>query len=671
MEFLSKWITTEDFADKDIVNIFFKENEAPKISGEIRNYHTHFRKKVTFETTKNVFVNITADDYYKLYINGEFVCQGPSPAYPWNYNFNRVDISPFIRKGENIIAVHVYYQGHITRTWPSADNRQGMIADFYCNEKFIFGTDESWRYSVSKEFSGDLVGYQTSYLENIDFNLEEKGWQSIEFDDSHYKAAICKNVDYSFADEPASLIEVYKKLPKRIEKIDAGKYFVDFGEEITGQFYMSMTGNKGQKVRILCGEETIEGVPNLVRHNMRCNCNYDETCILSGMRDDFNFFEYKAFRYVNVFTDCDNIEPDTFCAIVRHHKFKEKYALKTDVPYLSDIWNICKNAVKYASQGSLVDCPSREKGVYLGDFTVSGLAHLYLTGDTEYYKKILFDFAASSRICKGIMACANSGHMQEIADFSLQYPLQILNYYRYSGDLETVRQLYPTVKGILEHFRKFARQDGLLYDVHDKWNLVDWPENLRDDYNAVIDKKAEVYDCHNVLNAFYIGALKTANELCSIMGICESYDTKSIEKAFIKSFYNEKTGLFCDNETLSHSALHSNVLPLFYDFAPEYMHSKLKNFIMEKGLCCGVQFSYFVLKALAKIDAYEEEFKLLTNETEHSWINMIKEGATTCFEAWGKDQKWNTSLCHPWASAPIIVIFEDLKDKFDISLLSL
>jgi alpha-L-rhamnosidase len=39
---------------------------------------------------------------------------------------------------------------------------------------------------------------------------------------------------------------------------------------------------------------------------------------------------------------------------------------------------------------------------------------------------------------------------------------------------------------------------------------------------------------------------------------------------------------------------------------------------------------------------------------------MLREGATTCFEAWGKDQKWNTSLCHPWASSPIPVIIEDI-----------
>ena len=39
---------------------------------------------------------------------------------------------------------------------------------------------------------------------------------------------------------------------------------------------------------------------------------------------------------------------------------------------------------------------------------------------------------------------------------------------------------------------------------------------------------------------------------------------------------------------------------------------------------------------------------------------MVKEGASTCYEAWGKEQKWNTSLCHPWASAPISVLIEGI-----------
>lgn len=68
-------------------------------------------------------------------------------------------------------------------------------------------------------------------------------------------------------------------------------------------------------------------------------------------------------------------------------------------------------------------------------------------------------------------------------------------------------------------------------------------------------------------------------------------------------------------------------------------------------------------------DIYEnDEFLFGTDE---SWIySVAKEfsGVTTCFESWGKEKKWNTSLCHPWASAPIILICEDLKGKFGIEL---
>jgi len=70
--------------------------------------------------------------------------------------------------------------------------------------------------------------------------------------------------------------------------------------------------------------------------------------------------------------------------------------------------------------------------------------------------------------------------------------------------------------------------------------------------------------------------------------------------------------------------------------------------------------SYYLLLALARRGRYESVYRLLLNDSDHGWCNMLREGATTCFEAWGKDQKWNTSLCHPWASAPVPVILEEI-----------
>jgi hypothetical protein len=83
-------------------------------------------------------------------------------------------------------------------------------------------------------------------------------------------------------------------------------------------------------------------------------------------------------------------------------------------------------------------------------------------------------------------------------------------------------------------------------------------------------------------------------------------------------------------------------------------------YVAEKGLVCGVYMAYFYLKSLAKAKRYDAVWDTLVSTGTASWYNMVKEGGTTCFEAWGVDQKFNTSLCHPWASGPVSVIIEDI-----------
>lgn len=664
MDFYSKWITTKEFAVLCPIDVFRKELKKDKVKfGPIKNNHIHFRKKIVFREGKNIVLNISADDYYKLYINEMFVAQGPAPAYADSYNYNQIDISSFIKEGKNIFAVHVYYQGELNRVWNSGDNRQGMIADIFVDGKYYCGTDETWVYHRAEEYSGEIIGSKTQYTENIDFRKKQTGWKALNFDESVYESVVVlEKDDHSYREEPVECVQVYNQYPKEILQIERGKWFIDFGTEIVGQFYMKAHGVEGQKVRILCGEEVMENDPLAVRYQMRCNCNYNETCILSGKEDEFEFYDYKGFRYVNVITESDAVLPDTFCAVVRHHRFKEKCKLVSNRPWIEEIWNLCVNSVKWGVQEGYLDCPTREKGQYLGDFTVTGLAHLYITGDVEMYRKALIDFSKTVKVCKGLLSVAPGSLMQEIADFSLQYPMQIYHYYQYTKDLDLVRQLYRVACGVLEYFDEYEGKDGLLLHVDEKWNLIDWPANLRDEYDLPGEEHGRKIPCHNVLNAHYIGALSYLLRIQKLLGVTKHCEDKleRLKKSFLEAFYDKKKKVFYDTLESQHTALHSNVLPVFYEFAPEESLETIKKMIMEKGLMCGTQFSYFVLKALGKIGAYEEELTLLTNETIHSWVNMLREGATTCFEAWGKEQKQNTSLCHPWSSAPIIVLIEDI-----------
>lgn len=660
MRFVSDWITTDEFEKIKSIDVFHKQFMPKEIAEtEFKNYHSHFIKELDIEKKGRYEIKISADDYYKLYINDEFVCQGPAPAYFDRYNYNVIDISDFLNEGKNTIAVHVYYQGEINRVWNSGDNRMGLIADILCDGKFVCGTDESWLCERAYEYSGDTTYYYcTQFREDIDFNKKNPSWKTDIKSGEYKNARYIKYADWRFKDKPVPTVEAYKVKPEKICKYDETTYVMDFGQEITGCVWFKAKGESGQKVTVKYGEELEDN--GTVRFMMRCNCDYYDECTLSGQIDEFDFFDYKAFRYVQVECDGDVFSPDELYVTVRHHKFDEKCVIKSDVPYLERIWEICKNGVKYSVQEAYLDCPSREKAQYLGDFTVSGLAHLYLTGDTEMFKKALFDFAESTRVCKGIMAVAPGSFMQEIAEFSLQYPLQVMNYYNLTKDKVTLKELYPIIEGLTEHFKQFERPDGLIENVYDKWNIVDWPENLRDGYCVELGSGGNPVKAHNVLNAYYIGAVQIMEEIQNILGLTKYKNSDKLKSAFLNAFYDKDKKMFYDDTEHTHGALHSNVLPLFFDIAPSDAYESIKDFIMKKGLSCGVHFAYFVLKALGKIGAYDEEFRLLMNEGEHSWVNMIREGATTCFEAWGKDQKWNTSLCHPWASAPIIIVIEDI-----------
>ena len=74
------------------------------------------------------------------------------------------------------------------------------------------------------------------------------------------------------------------------------------------------------------------------------------------------------------------------------------------------------------------------------------------------------------------MAVLSGALMQEIADYSLQFPLLLLRHYEFTRNSGFLRSMLPYAEDMLLHFRQYEREDGLLDGVTDKWNLVDWPE---------------------------------------------------------------------------------------------------------------------------------------------------------------------------------------------------
>lgn len=720
MKSILDWFTIKEFEKCVPLNMLHKEQDfgaAKRLEeqkSDLTNVHvlfrTSFEKKGDFGKTE---LCISGDDYYKLYVNGRFVTQGPAPSYPENYYYNVADITDYLSDGNNSVAVHLYYQGLVNRVWNSGDNRLAL------GTRLASGGNEiplEWYYSVSNAFSGATTGYDTQFLEDFDSRKWDENWAvSADYRQNYEKAVPALWADYVLTEQPTKQLRVYEVEPEKTVITDEGaeyrevcgmtagcnakdrtarRMFVDFGKEITGTLRISAKGSAGKTVTIRCGEElavvrpeasdTFEGtdvaginVPS-VRYAMRCNCNYEETWTLKDGISTFDGYDYKGFRYVELLFDGET-EITDIKAVMRHYPFDDDYCAYTgNDEKLKAIFDLCKYTVKLGTQENYVDCPTREKGQYLGDAIITARAHVHLTGNTDMLRKCIDQFARTASVCPGLLAVAPGALMQEIADFSLLWSELLLTDFYFTGDKEFLGTYYPVAEGIIRHFEQYENENGLLDCVADKWNLVDWPENLRDGYDFALTRPVVAKGCHNVINALYLGA---RINLAKIQGIIDKNGVKgennapgndmpdaarknlALEdriKAFNTAFIDVNTGLYKDSPASSHSSLHSNVYPLYFGFAPKQNIDVIADFVETKGLECGLFISYFALKGLINSNRKAAAYRLLTNDGENGWLNMLREGATTAFEAWGKDRKWNTSLCHPWACGPVSVILEDM-----------
>jgi alpha-L-rhamnosidase len=680
-EWKALWISDPWFAGKEKQEMDHRELEQaaePEHPVDCLNHHLLARRSLVLDKVPgDCRICISADDYYKLYVNGSYVGEGPAQSHPSHYYYNVYDAVPLLREGINTIAVHVYYHGGVTRAYNSADYRQGFVLELEGEGGVLLGTDETWKVKRAEEYvAKETIGYHTQYFEHIDQRKKEEGWQSPAYEDSEWlQASTASCVGYRWAEQPTPPVQVYKVSPAHIEQREFG-YFLDFGQELSGAIAIQAKGQSGEQVEIRCGEELAED--GSVRYEMRCNCTYRDLWILSGGDDTLEWWDYKAFRYVEIHARPETLAGEHIQAIVRHYPVpQQSAALQTDHELLDAIWTICRNGVVYGTQDYYTDCPTREKGGYLGDNTVTGPSHFYVTGDLRLYRKTLKDFALTSRICPGLMAVTPGNYMQEIADYSLQWPLQVLQYYQHSGDEAFVAEMLPYAEGLVDYFMRYANRDGLLCDVTEKWNLVDWPLGMRDGYDFTLTRPV-ASGCHNVINAFYYNTLVSVNSMREIAGRSERYAMEAFADAYRTAFWQAREGLYADAVGSEHVSLHGNMLPLLFGLVPAEDRHRVAKFLVDKRVNCGVYMAYFYLKALAAAGEHEAVWRMIISEEPHVftesdhnqntgtfvtngyWANMVREGATTCFESWSKHLKWNTSLCHPWASSPIPVLIEDV-----------
>jgi len=469
------------------------------------NNWTAFGK--TFEVEKipaKAMAKIACDSKYWMWINGSLAVfegqlkRGPNPKDTY---YDEVDISPYLKAGVNNISLLVWYFGKEGFSHKSS-GKAGLIFDCQTPD-FKLISDSSWRAVIRPEFQTagpplpnwrlpeSSIRYD-SRLGNFDFI---KNPQKIK----HWDDAI------SLGSYPVSPWNKLVKRPipqwknhglKRYENRIAFP-FISSGDSIVCQLpynahitpYFKVEAQEGQVITIKTDHYKGGGEIN-VRGEYVTSDGEQAYENLGWMNGEVVYYSIpKGVKVIDL--------------MYRETGYDTEFSgyFKSDDPFFNTLWQKAKRTLYVTMRDTYMDCPDRERSQWWGDVVnESGEAFYALDPKGQLLtKKGILELMAWQKEDNTIYSPVPSGNWEK------ELPGQMLasvgyfgfwNYYWNTGDIETLKKVYPRVKKYLDVWK--LDNNGILIDRITKntktaWYWGDWGEN--------IDKQL-------LINAWYYLALK-------------------------------------------------------------------------------------------------------------------------------------------------------------------
>lgn len=228
------------------------------------------KKFTTGKKIKSARAYIAVGGLYELYINGEKI--GNHRLDPLYTRFDRrnlyvtYDVTGQLRNGDNAIGVLLgngWYNHQSKAVW-DFDRAPWRNRPAFCLDLRItysdgsvetIPTDLSWKTS-----SGALVFNSIYTGEHYDARLEQKGWNTPDFDDSKWRGVGLRGVPSQnvVAQQVRPIRNVLTIPAKSVNKINDKTYVFDFGQNMAGVTNIKVSGEEGTEVRIMHGERLFD-----------------------------------------------------------------------------------------------------------------------------------------------------------------------------------------------------------------------------------------------------------------------------------------------------------------------------------------------------------------------------------------------------------------------------
>ncbi len=141
----------------------------------------YFRKDIDLAAVPDDYiVHVTGDNRYKLYVNEVLVSLGPAKGDATHWNYETVDLAPYLKTGRNVIAALVYHEGD-QKPDSQISVSTGFLLQGEGNARGLY-TDRTWKCLEDKAYSPLRVSVSGYYVagpgEQVDMNRKVAGWNS-------------------------------------------------------------------------------------------------------------------------------------------------------------------------------------------------------------------------------------------------------------------------------------------------------------------------------------------------------------------------------------------------------------------------------------------------------------------------------------------------------------
>ena len=297
------------------------------------------------------------------------------------------------------------------------------------------------------------------------------------------------------------------------------------------------------------------------------------------------------------------------------------------------------------------DGPKRDRRLWIGDLRLQALANAETYRQFDLVKRCLYLFAGSTfengRLSAAIFTEPEiEADDTAMFDYSLLFVPTLLDYYKATGDRDTLSILWPVAYRQIELARDSFDETGLVRDSDVLgWCFVDW--------NLALNKQASA-------QGIFLFCEKAAMQMAAILGdddakkaLSEEYEAKS--HAAKRWLYDGEKGVFISGKD-GQISIASQVWMILGGVTDDAgILDRAKEAPGAVGMVTPYMYHHYVQ---ALIDAGRKTLAL--DVLRAYWGGMAKEGADTFWELYNPDDPNESpyggtivlSYCHAWSCAP-------------------